>query len=171
MNVQPKIGVGAVVVGQDDKVLLVKRRFEPSAGYWSFPGGHVEPGETLEEAVLRELLEETGLVGHNPKLLAVTEYICLSPTGSLKYHYVIVDFLIRDFSGELRLNEESEDAGFFNIDEALSLKLSISTQKLLNLIRTKNDSLNLATIYHIVTRIKENEYDKVLRALSKSVSA
>lgn len=167
---QPKVGVGAVVVGQDGKVLLVKRRFEPSAGYWSLPGGHVEPGETLEEAVLRELLEETGLVGHNPKLLAVTEYICLSPSGSLKYHYVIVDFLIRDFSGELRLNEESEDAGFFSIDEALSLKLSISTRKLLNLIRT-NGFLNLTTVYHIVTRIKENEYDEVLRALSKSVSA
>jgi len=94
----------------------------------------------------------------------------LSVAGSLKYHYVIVDFLIRDFSGELRLNEESEDAGFFSIDEALGLKLSISTRKLLNLIRT-NGFLNLATVYHIVTRIKENEYDEVLRALSKSVSA
>jgi len=166
MSTQPKVGVGAVVVDQG-KVLLVRRRFEPSAGYWSFPGGHVEPGETLEEAVLRELLEETGLVGYSPKLLAVTEYICLDTAGHLKYHYVIIDFLIEDFSGELRLNEESEDAGFFSLDEALHMKLSISTRKVLGLI--KRDSLSSPAVYHIVTRIKENEYDEVLRALSESM--
>ncbi len=166
MSTQPKVGVGAVVVDQD-KILLVRRRFEPSAGYWSFPGGHVEPGETLEEAVLRELLEETGLVGYSPKLLAVTEYICLDTAGHLKYHYVIIDFLIKDFSGELRLNEESEDAGFFSLDEALRMKLSISTRKVLGLIR--RDSLSSPAVYHIVTRIKENGYDEVLRTLSESM--
>ncbi len=167
MSAQPKIGVGAVVIDRD-RVLLVKRRFEPSAGYWSFPGGHVEPGETLEEAVLRELLEETGLVGRDPRLLAVTEYVCLSATGRLKYHYVIIDFLIKDFSGELRLNEESEDAGFFSLDEALQMRLSISTRKLLGFI--KRDSLSPPTVYHIVTRIKESEYDEVLKTLSESAS-
>jgi len=164
MSAQPRVGVGAVVLNKG-KVLLVKRRFEPSAGYWAFPGGHLEPGETLKEAVLRELLEETSLVGRNPKLLAITEYICLSITGYLKYHYVIVDFLIRDFSGELRLNEESEDAGFFSIDEALRMKLSISTRKLLNVIKKASLNLRSPIVYHIVTRIKENEYDEVLGTL------
>jgi len=163
MSAQPKVGVGAVVTKQDN-ILLVKRRFEPSAGYWSLPGGHLEPGETLEEAVLRELLEETGLVGRNPKLLAVTEYICLNDIGLPKYHYVIIDFLIKDFKGELRLNEESDDIGFFSIDNALNLKLSISTRKLLNLI--KRNSLTTPMVYHIVTRIKEDEYEEVLRSLS-----
>ncbi len=144
----PRVGVGALVLTRDQRVLLVRRRYEPSAGLWSLPGGHVEVGEELEEAVLRELHEETGIKGFKPRLIAVTEYICMSYEG-VKYHYVIVDFLIREFSGELRISEESLDGGFFNINDALEMSLSPSTEKLLkHLIST---GMDLNRVYHIVT--------------------
>jgi ADP-ribose pyrophosphatase YjhB (NUDIX family) len=53
--------VGAIVVGDDGRLLLIKRGHEPGAGLWSLPGGRVEPGETDEQAVIREVAEETGL--------------------------------------------------------------------------------------------------------------
>lgn len=57
----PIVAVGAVVVDSGGRVLLVKRGQEPAAGTWSLPGGRVEPGESFEAAVVRELREETGL--------------------------------------------------------------------------------------------------------------
>ena len=59
---QPVVGIGAIVVDDAGRVLLVKRRYEPLAGQWSLPGGALEVGETLEAGVAREILEETGLV-------------------------------------------------------------------------------------------------------------
>jgi 8-oxo-dGTP diphosphatase len=53
--------VGAVVLDGDGRLLLIRRGHAPSAGFWSVPGGRVEPGETLDEAVVREVREETGL--------------------------------------------------------------------------------------------------------------
>jgi len=57
---RPYVGVGAVIVDAG-RVLLVKRKYEPLAGRWSLPGGAVEVGETLEESIVREMSEETGL--------------------------------------------------------------------------------------------------------------
>jgi len=59
---RPIVGVGAVIVTPDGRVVLIKRRFEPMAGLWSIPGGALEVGETLEAGTAREALEETGLI-------------------------------------------------------------------------------------------------------------
>lgn len=81
----PIVGVGAVVVDHD-RLLLVKRERAPQAGVWSVPGGKVEHGELLMEAVLRELHEETGLEGVCGPLLGWAERI--DDEG----HYVLLDF-------------------------------------------------------------------------------
>jgi 8-oxo-dGTP diphosphatase len=61
LQAEPVVAVGAVVLDPTERVLLVRRAKPPRAGAWTLPGGHVEPGETLEAAVVREVLEETGV--------------------------------------------------------------------------------------------------------------
>ena len=97
---QPIVGVGAVIV-QDGKVVLVKRRFEPLAGQWSLPGGRLELGETLEAGLAREMLEETGLEVEVGPVVDVFDRILLDPERSVRYHYVLIDYLCRPIGGTL----------------------------------------------------------------------
>ncbi len=145
----PRIAVGAVVFDKLGRLLLVKRRYPPAPERWSIPGGHVELGEELKEAVIRELEEETGLKGYNPTLIAIAEYISEDIDGKIVYHYVIIDFLVRKYQGELRPNEEVLDIGFFNLREALNLKLTVTTRLLINALINQGVSNG---IIHIVFR-------------------
>lgn len=88
----PQVCVGAVVV-RNEELLLVRRRHEPGAGEWSVPGGRVETGETLAEAVVRELAEETGLEGICGSLIGWVERI------SDRHHFVILDFEVTLLEG------------------------------------------------------------------------
>ena len=82
-------------------VVLVKRRFEPLKGEWSLPGGGVEVGETLETAVARELIEETGLVVEVGSIVEVLDRIELDADGRPRYHFVLIDFACRAVGGRL----------------------------------------------------------------------
>lgn len=84
---RPELSVGAVVV-RDGRLLLIRRGRGAAAGKWSVPGGRVEAGETMADAVVRELREETGLAGTVDRPLGWVERI-----GD-GYHYVIVDFVV-----------------------------------------------------------------------------
>ena len=97
---RPIVGVGAVVV-DDGRVLLVRRGNEPLKGEWSIPGGAVECGETLEAAIAREVLEETGLAVDVGPIVDVLDRIRFDPDGRVHYHYVLVDFVCRPNGGTL----------------------------------------------------------------------
>src|SRR3989344_7448935 len=98
---RPMVGVGGVVI-RDTRVLLVQRASEPLAGQWSLPGGAVELGETLEEAVVRELKEETGLTVRLVKLVEAFERIIRDDSGRPRYHYVLLDYLCEPVEGSAR---------------------------------------------------------------------
>jgi ADP-ribose pyrophosphatase YjhB (NUDIX family) len=98
---RPIVGIGAVIVDAGG-VVLIRRRFEPLAGRWSLPGGALELGETLEAAVAREMLEETGLDVDVGPVIEVFDRIVLDEARRVRYHYVLVDYLCRRLGGELR---------------------------------------------------------------------
>ena len=89
---RPIVGVGAVIV-DEGKVLLIRRRYEPLKGEWSLPGGMVEIGETLESALMREMLEETGLRVDVGPVVEVFDRIMRDEQQRVRYHFVLVDYL------------------------------------------------------------------------------
>ena len=97
---RPIVGVGAVIV-QDGKVVLIRRRYEPLQGQWSLPGGGVEVGETLEAAVAREMLEETGLEVEVGPVIEVFDRITRDDDQRVRYHYVLIDYLCWPMAGTL----------------------------------------------------------------------
>ena len=91
----------------DGRVLLVRRGKEPLHGRWVIPGGTVELGETLEEALVREVEEETGLVVRPREVLLVFDRI-QRDQGRVQYHYVIIDYLCEYVSGTPRAGSDAE---------------------------------------------------------------
>jgi 8-oxo-dGTP diphosphatase len=89
----PRLGVSACV-WRDGRVLMIQRA-KPSVGIWAFPGGHVEPGETLQDAAARELMEETGMTADFTGLVGLYDVIRRDGAGTLTTHYVIACYLGR----------------------------------------------------------------------------
>ena len=119
----PIVGVGAVIV-RDDCVLLIRRGTAPLLGEWSLPGGVLECGETLREAVAREAHEETGLVVETGEMLGVYERIIPGEEGRVRYHFVLIDFLCHAVGGELKAGSDAADVRWFTRDELPALKLA-----------------------------------------------
>ena len=106
----PVVGVGGVVV-RDGRVLLIRRGKAPLYGRWVVPGGTVELGETLEEALVREMEEETSLRVEPIEVLTVFDRI--ERDGErVVYHYVIVDYLCRWLSGEAKAGSDALDVAW-----------------------------------------------------------
>lgn len=102
----PLVGVGGIVV-HDSKVLLVQRGTEPLKGQWSIPGGLIDVGETLREAVIREVREETGMVIEPIELVELLDRIHRED-NRVRYHYVIADYLCRVNGGTLRAASDAD---------------------------------------------------------------
>jgi 8-oxo-dGTP diphosphatase len=92
--------VGAIII-EGERVLMVERGREPLAGYWSLPGGVLEVGETLAEAVKREVWEETGLLIEPVEIVEIFERVIRDEAGAVEYHYVLVDYRCTVVGGEL----------------------------------------------------------------------
>lgn len=117
-NHEYNLGASAIVVS-NNKYLLIKRGKEPSKGMYSFAGGHVEPGESIEDAAVRELKEETNLNGQNPRLFA--EYELGTKTPRFKLHVFLVDVL--DTHGAMA-GDDAADLGWYTYEEANALPLT-----------------------------------------------
>ncbi len=117
----PRVGVGGVLI-HAGQVLLVRRAQPPLQGRWSIPGGKVEWGETLQQAVARELLEETGLRVRVGALLIVFDR--LERTGDdVLSHYVVIDYLCELEGGLLRAGSDALEAAFAARDELSAFDL------------------------------------------------
>jgi len=97
---RPIVGVGAVIV-DEGRVVLIKRKYEPLKGHWSLPGGMVEIGETLESALSREMLEETGLRVDVGPVIEVFDRIMHDEQKRVRYHFVLIDYLCWPAGGTL----------------------------------------------------------------------
>jgi len=97
---RPIVGVGAVIV-DEGRVVLIKRKYEPLKGHWSLPGGMVEIGETLESALSREMLEETGLRVDVGPVIEVFDRIMYDEQKRVRYHFVLIDYLCWPAGGTL----------------------------------------------------------------------
>ena len=102
----PLLGVGAIIFGAGDTVLLVERAGEPLKGWWSIPGGLLETGELLEDALRREVLEETGLEVEVLYRFDIFERIMRDAQDKAEYHYVLVDYVCRAIGGEARPGDD-----------------------------------------------------------------
>lgn len=113
MTARPGVGVGAVVL-RDGRLLLVRRGNEPLRGRWVVPGGRVEWGERLEEAVVREVREETGILVRPREVLLVLDRLDGTPVTS---HWVIIDYWCDDLGGTLSPGSDATDAAWVSAAE------------------------------------------------------
>jgi len=113
---RPIVGVGAIIVA-DGGVLLVQRANEPLRGHWSLPGGAVEAGETLRDAIVREVREETGLEINVGPVVDVLDRITSDSEGRPRFHYVLIDFLCMPVGGTLACASDAADVQWVALDE------------------------------------------------------
>jgi 8-oxo-dGTP diphosphatase len=134
---RPIVGVGGVVIDQG-RALLIRRGSEPLLGEWSIPGGTLELGETLEQGVVRELLEETGLKVRVIELIEVFDRIYVQSaagksdrTKGPRFHYVIVDYLCERLAGQAVAGSDVTDVAFASEDELAKYNLTETATQIL----------------------------------------
>jgi mutator protein MutT len=125
---QPVVGVGAVII-KDGKIALIKRGNEPARGKWTIPGGLVELAESPEQAVIRETKEEVGLEVDNPVLLDVVTQVDYDEEGKVKYHYVIVEYLVHVTSGRAEAASDAVELQWVPFGEVENYTLTASFRR------------------------------------------
>jgi ADP-ribose pyrophosphatase YjhB (NUDIX family) len=119
----PACAVGAIVLDAGN-LLLVKRDREPARGRWSLPGGRVEAGETLREAVVREVREECGIDIVPESLVGIAEWIARDDAGAVEHHYVICDFTAAPRTTAVRAGDDAAEVRWVPVGELSSMTLS-----------------------------------------------
>jgi len=134
---RPVVGIGGVIIDQD-RTLLIRRGNEPLLGEWSIPGGTLELGESLQEGVARELLEETGIEVRVLELIEVFDRIYLED-GSIgaevgrrpRFHFVIADYLCERLGGEPHAGSDVTDVAFAREEELARFHLTETATRVL----------------------------------------
>lgn len=116
------------LICQDDQVLLVRRSAEPFRGYWSLPGGKVELGETVLEALERECREETGLQIAAERLLGYRDAIERDDSGRIRFHYVIFYYQARIVGGSLQAESDAEALQWVPLQRVPELRVTDSVE-------------------------------------------
>lgn len=134
---RPVVGIGGVVI-EDRRALLIRRGSEPLRGHWSIPGGTLELGESLQEGVARELMEETGLEVRVLDVIEVFDRIFPTdartsdaPQHRPRFHYVIVDYLCERISGEARAASDVTEVAYAREDELSNFQLTETASRVL----------------------------------------
>jgi 8-oxo-dGTP diphosphatase len=125
---KPMVGVGAIIF-RDDSVLLIQRGREPSRGKWSIPGGLVEVGESLQNAVAREVFEESGLDVVVRDLVVALDRVIHDADGKIEYHYVLLDFLCEAGPGEPAPASDVLNCAFVPIEDLPRFILTAGTEQ------------------------------------------
>jgi ADP-ribose pyrophosphatase len=126
---KPEVAVGALIL-KNQKVLLVKRNQSPAKGLWALPGGKVNLGETLQQAAMREILEETGVTIIPGQPIYTFENIQRDENGEVQFHYVIVDLIAEFTEGELKAGDDAADVGWFLVDDLEEIQVNKTTKEL-----------------------------------------
>ncbi len=131
---RPMVGVGAVV-WRDGAVLLERRGQPPAQGSWALPGGLVDVGETLEEAVRREVQEECGIDVAVGPLLGIFEPVQRDEDGRIRYHYVVIDYLATYLGGNLVVGDDAAELCWVAVDELDAYPLMPATRAMIERAR------------------------------------
>ena len=129
----PIVAVGGVIWRGPDQLLLIRRGQPPKAGEWSIPGGRVEHGEALLDALRREIGEETGLTVRISGLIDVAEFIERDAEGRTSSHFVLVDFSAHWAEGEASPASDVEECGWVAPVDALKRVRWDETRRIIRL--------------------------------------
>jgi len=134
----PHIGVGILLI-REKSLLLVKRKYNPDAGYWSIPGGHVDIGEKVIDAAEREAFEETGFKVKVIKLAGIIDKIMHNSKGKIEYHYILINYFVEQVEGDPNQlpipDTDALEAKFVNFNELKNYKLTESLIELLKQLK------------------------------------
>ncbi|MFL1453140.1 NUDIX hydrolase [Marinobacter sp. GN3S48] len=114
------------VVARQGRLLLVRRANPPDATYWGFPGGHIESGETLLSAAVRELREETGVIAKAGHVLTAVDALNFDDEG-LRHHFVLVAVICHWLEGEGNAADDALETGWFSPDAIATLGPMVSS--------------------------------------------
>jgi ADP-ribose pyrophosphatase YjhB (NUDIX family) len=123
---RPLIGVGAIVF-DGPRILMAQRGKQPSLGWWSLPGGALETGELLADAIRREVLEETGLEVEPLAVFEIFERIMRDSAGAAEYHYVLIDYICRVTGGALRAGDDVSRVEWMRRRDLATLQITEGT--------------------------------------------
>ena len=135
---KPFVGVG-VVVWHGDRFLLIKRGKPPRQGQWSIPGGGQELGESLEEAAIREVREETGLRVEIVGLVDAVDSINRDPDGRVNFHMTLIDYCAVAETDAAIAGSDAADVGWFGLDDLAGLALWSETGRIIRESRSLLD--------------------------------
>jgi mutator protein MutT len=114
------------IVIKDNKVLLIRRANRPDAGRWAFPGGKIEQSETIRQAALRELKEETGVSGEALRIFTAVDAFDRDENGDLFQHIILIAVLCRWTDGDVVAGDDAVDAQWVELEELGPLDLALS---------------------------------------------